>query len=125
MNFNDACKTGNIKTVKRFLNKGINIHADSECALKWACYYGKLEVVKLLLENGADIHIDEERSFYLACGSGNLEVIKFLLANGVNFLEIDYDLIFNSNVTNTQAVTNGDIMNYLKNLMILKKLKEL
>jgi ankyrin repeat protein len=50
--FATACRNGNLKIVKLFIDKGVDI---SGTALGYASETGSLEVIKLLLDNGAEI----------------------------------------------------------------------
>ena len=53
----NMAKEGNIKGTEYFLTeKGVDIHAGDDNALRWASYNGHLEVVKYLVQNDANIH---------------------------------------------------------------------
>ena len=52
----------------------VDIHADNECAFRWACYNGHIEIVRLLLSDEVtnkfgkiDIHANNEYAFHWAC----------------------------------------------------------
>jgi hypothetical protein len=82
--FLDACKSGDIQTLRSLDYSRIDIHADDDWAFRYACYYGHLNVVKFLptLEpshGSIDIHAGNEYAFQIACKNGHLDVVKFLL----------------------------------------------
>ena len=54
--------------MKLLLEKGANVHADDDLALRWASEFGHHAVVKLLLEKGANVH----------------KAVKLLLENGAD-----------------------------------------
>ena len=51
-----AAKNGHTETVKLLLDRGADIHAWNDYALRLAAENGHTETVKLLLDRGADIH---------------------------------------------------------------------
>jgi ankyrin repeat protein len=82
INLNDelivASKYGHLEVVKFLVEKGANIHADNNLALRCASKYGHLEIVKFLVKNGADIHADNDRVLKLASLNGHFEVVEYL-----------------------------------------------
>ena len=49
---------------------------------------GHLEVVKFLLDRGADVNADNNYAVRRASANGHLEVVKFLLENGAVMLNM-------------------------------------
>ena len=52
---------GHLEVVKFLVDKGANVSADNDYALRWSANGGHLEVVKFLVSQGADIranHLD-------------------------------------------------------------------
>ena len=91
----EACKTGNLQTVKTWLtkNKGkdVNYIQDFQTALYLASEAGNVEVVDELLNAGADVNLAPGPAEYgwtppigIASENGHLEVVKLLLNSGAN-----------------------------------------
>jgi hypothetical protein len=84
VSFKDAARLGHTEIVELLLEKGADVHANNDEALRWASENGHLEVVKLLLENGADVHANNDEALRWASENGHLEVVKLLLENGAD-----------------------------------------
>ena len=94
----DACKNGDLETVKQLLKKGVNINACNytdrtaylqdvgQTALMKACEHGQLEIVELLLENGADVNAKSQIRTALIYASlyGHTNVVKLLIERGAD-----------------------------------------
>ena len=91
MNFIKACREGDLKKVKKFLNpqrkrdKKINIHARDELAFRNACEMGHNQLAKFLLKYSIkypvdiiNIHAEDEEVMRLACRDGTLELLRWL-----------------------------------------------
>jgi ankyrin repeat protein len=84
--FIKAAETGDIETVKVFLDKGVMVnYANSRqwTALLSATREGHLEIVQLLLKHGADTK-SINNALRFAIQRGHLEIAKLLLENGVD-----------------------------------------
>jgi hypothetical protein len=82
--FFEACKTGDIQTLRSLDYSKIDIYALDEWAFRCACQNGHLPVVQFLLtlepEYGRiDIHAEDEHGFRRACENGHLDIVQFLL----------------------------------------------
>jgi len=83
--FLKATENGDLKSVKKLIKKGANVHAKDELALHCAAYYGHLEIVKYLIEeHGADIQVcgdeeDCEDVFNSAVMGKHIEIVKYLV----------------------------------------------
>jgi hypothetical protein len=66
------------------ISLGLDIHANSEHALKTTSYFGYLKVVKYLVSLGADIHAENEYATRYACSNGHLELMGYLVSQGGN-----------------------------------------
>ena len=73
-----SAKYGFASGVKSALEKGANVHAMNDEALKWASRNGHVEVVKILLDAGADIHAGDDYALRYASKNGHTEVVKIL-----------------------------------------------
>lgn len=82
--FQDACKTGNLKKAKQILknNSNINISAYNERAFGFACEEGQLHVAQWLLQVKPNINIsaNNEFAFRYACANGHLHITQWLLS---------------------------------------------
>ena len=77
-------KYGNPLGVKLLLEKGADIHAREDNALRWASKYGRTEAVKLLLEEGADIHVHNDFALITASFYGHKDIVVLLLKYGAD-----------------------------------------
>lgn len=51
-----ASGNGYLELVRLLLERGADVHAYNDLALRWASRMGHLDIVKLLLERGANVH---------------------------------------------------------------------
>jgi ankyrin repeat protein len=77
-----AAEMGHTETVALLLDKGVDIHARAEGALRWAAENGHTETVTLLLERGADLHRWEEETLRHAAFRGDNKMVTLLLDKG-------------------------------------------
>lgn len=82
-----AVSSGHIPSVRRLINKGIDINErdeDGNTALIWAASLGYTTIVKLLLENGADVNIrnNYDRTALRSVSYNKLEIIGLLQQAG-------------------------------------------
>jgi len=77
-------KRKDLKGIKDLVERGADLHAENDCALRWAADCGHLEVVKYLLERGADLHAENDWALRWAARNGYLEVVKYLLEYGAD-----------------------------------------
>ena len=89
----EASKAGDFHKVSELFEKGVNIHAQNDGALRYASQRGYLEVVKFLVDKGADIHAKNDYALSSASQNGHLGVVKFLIDKGADIhAENDYPL---------------------------------
>ena len=60
--FFSAARTGDITTLKKYLDNGVDIHSCDDLALKSARETGQTEAVIFLLENGANLYVLDDDS---------------------------------------------------------------
>lgn len=88
-----ACRSGDVETVAKFLNRGINIRADSArnpTLISCATGEGQLEVVKLLVSKGIDVReplpgIGGRAPIFLALGYNRLELVDYFFRAGTPY----------------------------------------
>ncbi len=85
-----CAQCGKTEFVKYLLEKGANVHADHDLALRWASENGHTEVVKLLLDAGADVHANDDYALRWASENGHTEVVKLLIDAGADVHADDY-----------------------------------
>ena len=73
-----CAKYGKTEFVKYLLEKGYNVHANDDCALRWASDNGHTEVVKVLLNAGANVHTIDDYALRWASENGHIETVKVL-----------------------------------------------
>jgi ankyrin repeat protein len=82
-----AVASGHVPSVKRLINKGVDINErddDGNTALIWASSLGHTAIVKVLLEKGADVNIKNnyEHTALKSVSYANLEIIGLLKKAG-------------------------------------------
>ena len=68
--------------VKRALERGANVHAQDDRALRRAAEYGHKSIVELLLRAGANVHARDDYALRWAAEYGHKEVVELLLKAG-------------------------------------------
>jgi ankyrin repeat protein len=66
------------EVVKLLPEKGADVNADNDGALRWVAYNSYLEVVKLLLEKGANVHVENDYALRWVAVKSHLEVVNLL-----------------------------------------------
>ena len=74
----DAANNGNINEVALLLDRGADIHAEKDEALRLAAYNGHTETVALLLDRGADIHAEKDEALRWATKNGYTETVAIM-----------------------------------------------
>jgi len=70
--------------VKYLIEKGADIHADEDYALRSASKKGNLRIVKYLIKNGADINAKDDDALKNAVRNGNTKTSNYLIQSGAN-----------------------------------------
>ena len=71
-----------LSVVKYLIQKGANVHAQRNYALRRAACNGHLSVVKSLISSGANVHAENDAALQLSAERGHLPVVKFLVKSG-------------------------------------------
>ncbi|GAF86334.1 unnamed protein product [marine sediment metagenome] len=80
----NASEKGRLDHVIIAMNKGADIHAQDDFAVKIASENGHLDIVKYLVSQGANIHADNDFSVILASQYGHLDTVKYLVSQDAN-----------------------------------------
>ena len=92
-----ACRNGDIDTVKKLLDGGAYINLKNRyriTPLHESCWYGHTNCAKLLIKHGADLDLKDifgNTALDSSCQNNNLECSKLLVENGciINKVVID------------------------------------
>ena len=80
--FREACKSGDISEVERYIREGGDPSANSNYAIRWASANGHIDVVRLLLsDKRVDPSADNNIAIRCASEHGHTEVVKLLLSD--------------------------------------------
>ena len=79
-----ASEDGRTDAVKELLDKGADVHAGNDMALRHASWNGHTETVKALLKAGADVRALGDAALLWAAGMGHTETVKLLLDAGAD-----------------------------------------
>ncbi|MDX1914666.1 MAG: ankyrin repeat domain-containing protein [Methylophilus sp.] len=89
--FTGACNEGDLKTVKRYIEKehvNVNDKYFAWSALQMAATRGHLDIVKYLVEHGADMDyahpLTKMTPFHLAAFDGYEDIVKYLASKGAD-----------------------------------------
>ena len=102
----EACKTGDIATVKRMIERGVDVNIKSDffahTALMLATYNGHLDIVNYLLSKGADANI----GFPLADAVeyGHIEIVRSLVEKG----DADVNITISSKTLLSYVISYND-----------------
>ncbi len=77
----EAAKKGNIKTVRRLVEKGADINAREGFAMAAAAEYGHMHIVEWFHKRGVDEHEDFDAAFAMrgAIESGHAHIVRYLI----------------------------------------------
>jgi len=102
-----AAANGHLEVVQYLVEKGANIHADDDRAIRLAAanYFIEVEMIKCLVEGGANIHAGDDDAVRTAAARGNLEVVRYLVANGANMRAKHDDAL--------RCCVDSDVLRYL------------
>ncbi len=102
MEFTGACNDGNLKIVKKYIDRGVSVN---ELSFGWsplqiAATKGHLVLFKYLLAHGADINyahpISRMNSFHLAAFGNYADIVKYMAEKGADInikMKADVSLI--------------------------------
>ncbi|HBR70984.1 TPA: hypothetical protein DD799_04620 [Candidatus Dependentiae bacterium] len=66
------------------LDRGAHVHADDDCALRWAADDGHTDTARLLLDRGANIHACDDYALRRAVINGHTDTARLLLDRGAH-----------------------------------------
>ena len=80
----DACRNGDLQTVKHLVSLDVDIKGNDNYAVKLASVHGYLEVVKYLVSLGANIRAQYDWSLRWASHNGHLNIVEYLVSIGAD-----------------------------------------
>jgi ankyrin repeat protein len=66
-----ACRNGHLGVVRALIDRGADIHTETDAPLRFASFNGHWDVVKFLLDNKANVHADNGRTLQLTVNQGH------------------------------------------------------
>lgn len=87
--FIDAVQNNDPDAIAELLERGANIHANSDYALRWSATRGHLDMVAKLLEYNANLHAYDDSALQLSAQNGHLCVVSLLLERDANLHAAD------------------------------------
>ena len=81
-----AKKAVHVDIVQLLLERGANVHANNDYALRWASRRGYINVVRILVLHGANIHADDDYAIRLAADF----FARYLANVNVDEVGVDY-----------------------------------
>lgn len=79
-----AASKGDLVTIRRLSDQGIDICADNNRALCLAAKSGHFNVVEYLVQNGAPVHDNNNLALQSAAAKGFLHIVKYLVLHGAD-----------------------------------------
>lgn len=76
--------TGSASAVSFCLDRGADVHANDDSALRWAAHLNDKDVCELLLDRGANVHAMDDAALFWAAAKGHTAVVQLLLQHGAN-----------------------------------------
>jgi hypothetical protein len=77
-----AAQCGHAAAVQLLIQHGADVHANDDSALREASDSGHTAVVQLLIQHGADVHADEDAAMQAAAENGHVDVVQLLIQHG-------------------------------------------
>lgn len=110
----EACKSGDIKTVRKLIRRGVNVNEKSDfiedTALLIASRNGYFDIVKLLIENGADVNLNTP--IKNAIMNGHYDIVKLLMDNNAEYSNNLFNISYIDSYLNkfvTESLTSLEI----------------
>ena len=92
----EAADKGHLDVVQYLVEQGADIHASDDYALRYASIQGHLDIAQYLVEQGADIHADDDLALRWAAYFGNLDIAQYLVEQGADIHADDDDALRNA-----------------------------
>jgi hypothetical protein len=104
----DGSREGILFYVIEALEKGANVSAREDEALRTAVFFGYFDIVKYLVEKGANVSAREDEALRTAAFFGYFDIVKYLVEKGANVSARDNEAL-------RQAALKGhlDVVKYL------------
>ena len=67
-----------LDSIPMLVERGADVHAFDDYALRWAAENGHFDVAEYLVEHGADVHARNDYALRLAARNGHIDVVEYL-----------------------------------------------
>ena len=77
-----ACGCGRLSVVQLLLERGVDLHAAHDAALREACACGHADIANFLIDHGANVHAHDDEAIQEASANGHAHIVQLLLQHG-------------------------------------------
>ena len=77
-----ACGCGRLSVVQLLLERGVDLHAAHDAALREACACGHADVAHFLIDHGANVRAYDDEAIQEASANGHAHIVELLLQHG-------------------------------------------
>jgi ankyrin repeat protein len=77
-----ACGCGRLSVVQLLLERGVDLHAAHDAALREACARGHADIAQFLIDHGANVHAHDDEAIQEASANGHAHIVQLLLQHG-------------------------------------------
>jgi hypothetical protein len=77
-----ACGCGRLSVVQLLLERGVDLHAAHDAALREACACGHADIAHFLIDHGANVHAHDDEAIQEASANGHVHIVELLLQHG-------------------------------------------
>ena len=83
-----ACSSGHLSVVQYLLDRGVDMRAGQDAALREACAHGHADIAQFLIDRGADVHAEGDEAMHEASANGHQHIV-LLLTQHANVRAVD------------------------------------
>jgi len=110
-----AIEEGELDTIIKLKNEGVNIHSDNDYYLQLAAKHNQSEIIDFLLKEGSDPSLNKGQALVYAFSKSNFELFKKLVIHG-GLKNPDLEKAFGKELKYHNDYLNGEIDKEHKNV---------